>query len=153
MGFTGAPPSANADWLARSRAAVWHPCTQMKQHETLPLVPIARGAGAWLYDFDGNRYLDAVSSWWVNLFGHAHPRINAALRAQLDELDHVLLAGFTHQPVVELWRDDEFVAEAEKTRMTLNPIPGATLHKMIVEGLLMPAALKEKLKPILAPKG
>ena len=92
----------NAEWLARSRHAVWHPCTQMKQHETLPLVPIARGAGAWLYDFDGNRYLDAVSSWWVNLFGHAHPRINAALRAQLDALDHVLLAGFTHQPVVEL---------------------------------------------------
>ena len=92
----------NAEWLARSLRAVWHPCTQMKQHETLPLVPVARGAGAWLYDFDGNRYLDAVSSWWVNLFGHAHPRINAALRAQLGELDHVLLAGFTHQPVVEL---------------------------------------------------
>ena len=58
---------------------MWHPCTQMKEHETLPLVPIARGDGAWLYDFDGRRYLDAVSSWWVNLFGHANPRINAAL--------------------------------------------------------------------------
>ena len=74
----------------------------MKQHETLPLVPIARGEGAWLVDFDGNRYLDAVGSWWVNLFGHANPRINAALRAQLDTLDHVMLAGFTHAPVVEL---------------------------------------------------
>ena len=92
----------NAQWLARSRAAVWHPCTQMKQHETLPLVPIARGAGAWLYDFDGRRYLDAVSSWWVNLFGHANARINTALREQLDALDHVMLAGFTHQSVVEL---------------------------------------------------
>jgi adenosylmethionine---8-amino-7-oxononanoate aminotransferase len=92
----------NAQWLARSRAAVWHPCTQMKAHETLPLVPIARGEGAWLYDFDGRRYLDAVSSWWVNLFGHANPRINAALTAQLQELDHVMLAGFTHRPVVEL---------------------------------------------------
>ena len=92
----------NADWLARSRAAVWHPCTQMKVHETLPLVPIARGAGAWLYDFDGRRYLDAVSSWWVNLFGHANPRIGAALREQLDELEHVMLAGFTHRPVIEL---------------------------------------------------
>jgi len=92
----------NAAWLARSRAAVWHPCTQMKVHETLPLVPIARGHGAWLVDFDGRRYLDCVSSWWVNLFGHANPRINAALRAQLDELEHVLLAGFTHRPVVEL---------------------------------------------------
>jgi len=93
---------SNDSWLARSREAVWHPCTQMKVHETLPLVPIARGEGAWLTDFDGNRYLDAVSSWWVNLFGHANPRINAAVRAQLDALPHVLLAGFTHRPVVEL---------------------------------------------------
>ena len=92
----------NADWLARSRRAVWHPCTQMKVHETLPPVPIARGHGAWLYDFDGRRYLDAVSSWWVNLFGHANPRINAALTQQLSELEHVILAGFTHRPVVEL---------------------------------------------------
>jgi adenosylmethionine-8-amino-7-oxononanoate aminotransferase len=92
----------NAAWLARSRRAVWHPCTQMKVHETLPLVPIARGQGAWLYDFDGRRYLDAVSSWWVNLFGHANPRINAAVVAQLGELEHVILAGFTHRPVVEL---------------------------------------------------
>jgi adenosylmethionine-8-amino-7-oxononanoate aminotransferase len=74
----------------------------MKQHETLPLVPIARGEGAWLYDFEGNRYLDAVSSWWVNLFGHCNPRINGAIRDQLEKLEHVMLAGFTHQPVVEL---------------------------------------------------
>jgi adenosylmethionine---8-amino-7-oxononanoate aminotransferase len=92
----------NAQWLERSRRAVWHPCTQMKVHETLPLVPIARGQGAWLHDFDGRRYLDAVGSWWVNLFGHANPRINAAIAAQLAELEHVLLAGFTHRPVVEL---------------------------------------------------
>ncbi len=74
----------------------------MKQHETLPLVPIARGSGVWLYDFDGRRYLDAISSWWVNLFGHANPRINAALVTQLSELEHVILAGFTHEPVVQL---------------------------------------------------
>jgi adenosylmethionine-8-amino-7-oxononanoate aminotransferase len=92
----------NDELLRRSLAAVWHPCTQMKTHETLPLIPIARGEGAWLVDFDGNRYLDAVSSWWVNLFGHANPRINAALRDQLEKLEHVMLAGFTHQPVVEL---------------------------------------------------
>ena len=95
-------PGTNAQWLARSRAAVWHPCTQMKAHETLPLVPIARGQGAWLHDFDGHRYLDAVSSWWVNLFGHANPRINAALTAQLAQLEHVILAGFTQRSVVEL---------------------------------------------------
>jgi len=93
---------SNQEFLHRSLASVWHPCTQMKQHETLPLVPISRGEGVWLYDFDGRRYLDAVSSWWVNLFGHCNPRINAALKDQLDQLDHVMLAGFTHQPVVEL---------------------------------------------------
>jgi adenosylmethionine---8-amino-7-oxononanoate aminotransferase len=93
---------SNSDWLARSRAAVWHPCTQMKQLERLPPVPIARAQGAWLYDFDGHRYLDAVGSWWVNLLGHGHPRINAAIAAQLGELEHVMLAGFTHRPVVEL---------------------------------------------------
>jgi len=92
----------NERWLSRSRAAVWHPCTQMKLHESLPLVPIARGQGAWLIDFEGRRYLDAVSSWWVNLFGHGHPRIGAAIGAQLDEIEHVMLAGFTHAPVVEL---------------------------------------------------
>jgi adenosylmethionine-8-amino-7-oxononanoate aminotransferase len=92
----------NTDLLNRSLAAVWHPCTQMKAHETLPLVPIQRGEGVWLYDFDGKRYLDAVSSWWVNLFGHANPRINAALKDQLDRLEHVMLAGFTHEPVVRL---------------------------------------------------
>jgi adenosylmethionine-8-amino-7-oxononanoate aminotransferase len=92
----------NNELLQRSLAAVWHPCTQMKSHETLPLVPIARGEGVWLYDFEGKRYLDAVSSWWVNLFGHHNPRINEALRDQLDKLEHVLLAGFTHEPVVQL---------------------------------------------------
>ncbi|MGL6041852.1 MAG: aminotransferase class III-fold pyridoxal phosphate-dependent enzyme, partial [Deefgea sp.] len=92
----------NQTWLNRSLAAVWHPCTQMKRHETLPLIPIARGDGVWLYDMDGHRYLDAVSSWWVNLFGHNQPRIKAAITAQMDQLEHVMLAGFTHQPVVEL---------------------------------------------------
>ena len=98
---------SNTDLLQRSLAAVWHPCTQMKQHTntdagSLPLIPIARGKGAWLYDFDGKRYLDGISSWWVNLFGHCNPRINAALREQLEELEHVILAGCTHRPVVEL---------------------------------------------------
>ncbi len=93
---------SNSDWLLRSRNAVWHPCTQMKRHETLPLVPISHGQGVWLYDFDGRRYLDGVSSWWTNLFGHCNPDINAALKDQLDTLEHVMLAGFTHGPVVEL---------------------------------------------------
>jgi adenosylmethionine---8-amino-7-oxononanoate aminotransferase len=92
----------NTDLIARSLAAVWHPCTQMKHHERFPLVPVTRGEGVWLYDAEGNRYLDAVSSWWVNLFGHANPRINAALKDQLDKLEHAMLAGFTHEPAIEL---------------------------------------------------
>ena len=86
----------------RSLKTVWHPCTQMKQHESTPLIPIVRGQGVWLYDNEGRRYLDAIGSWWVNLFGHANPRINAAIRDQLDKLEHVMLAGFTHESVVEL---------------------------------------------------
>jgi adenosylmethionine-8-amino-7-oxononanoate aminotransferase len=92
----------NSNLLTRSLSAVWHPCTQMKRHETLPLVPIARGEGVWLYDPEGKRYLDTVSSWWVNLFGHCNPRINAAITDQLGKLEHVMLAGFTHEPVVLL---------------------------------------------------
>lgn len=88
--------------IARSLRSVWHPCTQMQHHETVPLIPVARGEGAWLIDTQGRRYLDAISSWWVNLFGHANPRINAALKDQLDKLEHAMLAGFTHEPVVEL---------------------------------------------------
>jgi len=92
----------NQDLLSRSLRSVWHPCTQMKQHETYPLIPIQRGEGTWLYDADGKKYLDAVSSWWVNLFGHNNPRIKQAIKQQLDTLEHVMLAGFTHEPVVAL---------------------------------------------------
>ena len=94
--------TVNQTLINRSLQSVWHPCTQMKQHENYPLIPIARGDGVWLYDTAGTRYLDAVSSWWVNLFGHNNPRIKDAIKAQLDTLEHVMLAGFTHQPVVEL---------------------------------------------------
>ncbi|MBC7573787.1 MAG: adenosylmethionine--8-amino-7-oxononanoate transaminase [Herminiimonas sp.] len=96
------PAGTDQDWVARSLASVWHPCTQMQHHETVPLVPVSHGRGAWLYDTDGRRYLDAISSWWVNLFGHANPRINTALKDQLDRLEHAMLAGFTHEPVVRL---------------------------------------------------
>jgi len=74
----------------------------MQDHESIPIVPIQRGEGVWLHDFDGNKYLDAVSSWWVNIFGHANPEINAAIKTQLDTLEHVILAGFTHEAIVEL---------------------------------------------------
>jgi adenosylmethionine-8-amino-7-oxononanoate aminotransferase len=86
----------------RSLRSVWHPCTQMKLHEAQPPIAIASASGPWLHDVSGKRYLDGVSSWWVNLFGHSHPHIKTALLDQLDRLDHVMLAGFTHAPVVEL---------------------------------------------------
>ena len=94
--------SLNAQWMQRDLAVLWHPCTQMKDHESLPLIPIRRGEGVWLEDFDGKRYLDAVSSWWVNVFGHGNSRISQRIRDQLDSLEHVMLAGFSHQPVIEL---------------------------------------------------
>ena len=92
----------NAEWMQRDLEVLWHPCTQMKDHERLPVIPIRRGKGVWLEDFEGKRYLDAVSSWWVNVFGHANPRINQRIKDQVDQLEHVILAGFTHAPVVEL---------------------------------------------------
>jgi len=92
----------NAQWMERDLAHLWHPCTQMKDHEQLPIIPIRRAKGVWLYDIEGHRYLDAISSWWVNLFGHANPRITEAISHQTRQLEHVLLAGFTHPPAVEL---------------------------------------------------
>lgn len=92
----------NADWMQRDLNVLWHPCTQMKDHERLPVIPIRRGEGVWLEDFEGKRYIDAVSSWWVNVFGHANPRINQRIKDQVDQLEHVILAGFSHQPVIEL---------------------------------------------------
>ena len=81
---------------------VWHPCTQMKDHEDFPIIPIKSGKGVWLYDTEGNKYLDAVSSWWVNIFGHANPYISQAIAEQAGSLEQVILAGFTHEPVVNL---------------------------------------------------
>lgn len=81
---------------------IWHPCTQMKDHETLPLIPIKSGKGVYLYDFEDNAYIDAISSWWVNIFGHVNEHISSKIKEQLDTLEHVLLAGFTHKPAVDL---------------------------------------------------
>ncbi|HEY0333542.1 MAG TPA: adenosylmethionine--8-amino-7-oxononanoate transaminase [Stenotrophomonas sp.] len=96
-------PSLAEAWRQRDLAVLWHPCTQMREHpDTLPLVPIARGEGAWLIGHDGQRYLDAVSSWWTNLFGHSEPRIGAAIAAQAGQLEQVMLAGFGHEPAIRL---------------------------------------------------
>ncbi|MEY4357705.1 MAG: hypothetical protein RL469_1031 [Pseudomonadota bacterium] len=103
--------ASNAALRARDLAHVWHPCTQMKDHEReLPLLPIRSARGVWLTDHDGKRYIDAISSWWVNLHGHAEPRINAAVQAQLAAAPHVMFAGLTHEPALRL--AEELVALA-----------------------------------------
>lgn len=102
----------NLEMARRDLDVVWHPCTQMKDHETIPLVPIKRGDGVYLEDFDASRYIDAISSWWVNLFGHCNPYINAQIKEQLETLEHVILAGFTHESVIRL--SERLVALAPK---------------------------------------
>ncbi|PLX69432.1 MAG: adenosylmethionine--8-amino-7-oxononanoate transaminase [Denitrovibrio sp.] len=81
---------------------IWHPCTQMKDHEKYPIIKIDHGKGIYLYDDKGTEYIDAVSSWWVNLFGHNNPRLKDAIKNQLDKLEHVIFAGLTHDPALEL---------------------------------------------------
>ena len=88
--------------VKRDLKTVWHPCTQMKDHEKIPMIPIKSGKGVWLYDYDDNKYLDAISSWWVNIFGHSNAYINSSIQKQLSTLEHVLLAGFTHEPAINL---------------------------------------------------
>ena len=90
------------NWAERSRQAVWHPCTQMQVHEEVPPRAIVAADGPWLVDDQGHRILDAVSSWWVNLFGHNFGPIRDAITDQLQRLDHIMLAGLTHPPVVAL---------------------------------------------------
>ncbi len=92
----------SASLKQRDLASIWHPCTQMKDHEFLPITPIKKAKGVWLEDFDGNRYIDAISSWWVNIFGHSNEKISEAIKQQLDVMEHVILAGFTHESVIEL---------------------------------------------------
>lgn len=92
----------NSEMMKRDLDVIWHPCTQMKDHETLPVVPVKSAKGVYLYDFEGNEYIDAVSSWWVNIFGHSNEHINNKIKNQLDTLEHVLLAGFTHEPAIDL---------------------------------------------------
>ncbi|WP_425477614.1 adenosylmethionine--8-amino-7-oxononanoate transaminase [Alkalisalibacterium limincola] len=119
-----AEANAHADaWRKRDLAVLWHPCTQMREHpDTLPLVPVRRGRGVWLEGVDGRNYLDAVSSWWVNLFGHANPRIAAAIARQAGELEHVILAGFSHEPGMALAEELLALAPREADRPPLTKV-------------------------------
>ena len=90
------------DLIQRDLKHIWHPYTQMKDCEQLPPVPVERAEGVKIYDHDGNFYYDTISSWWCNVHGHNHPDIKRAIKDQLDSFEHVLFAGFTHRPAVEL---------------------------------------------------
>ena len=92
----------NKELMQEDLKHIFHPCSQMKDYETLPLIPIKRGKGAYIEDYDGHAYLDCISSWWVNLFGHSNDYINSKINEQLQELEHVIFAGFTHKPAIDL---------------------------------------------------
>lgn len=95
-------PNSNSklNLAERDQAVIWHPYTQMKN--ALPHIPIVKGDGVYVFDEEGKRYIDAVSSWWVNIHGHAHPYIAKKVAEQLNVLEHVIFAGFTHEPAVLL---------------------------------------------------
>ncbi len=92
----------NEDLMRRDLAHIWHPCTQMKDHEAIPIIPIKRAKGVYLYDFEDRAFIDGISSWWVNLFGHSNDYINEKINEQLERLEHVIFAGFTHEQIVRL---------------------------------------------------
>ena len=92
----------NIDFMQKDLKFNWHPCTQMKDHEFLPLIPIKKAKGVYLEDFEGNKYIDSISSWWVNIFGHQNRYINKAIKKQLKKLEHIIFAGFTHKGAVKL---------------------------------------------------
>ena len=124
--LTEAPEGSAAEaaaWRSRDLAVLWHPCTQMREHpDILPLLPIARGEGPWLIGHDGRRYLDAISSWWTNLFGHAEPRIAEAIARQAHTLQHVILAGCSHAPAVELAEQLLALAPRQEGRAPLTKV-------------------------------
>lgn len=122
-GPTDAGHDAAERWRARDLAVLWHPCTQMREHpDTLPLLPVARGEGAWLIGHDGSRTLDAISSWWTNIHGHCEPRIAEAIARQARTLEHVILAGVSHAPAVELAERLLAIAPRQTGRAPLNKV-------------------------------
>ncbi|ACV64993.1 adenosylmethionine-8-amino-7-oxononanoateaminotr ansferase [Desulfofarcimen acetoxidans DSM 771] len=90
------------DYVKKDLEYIWHPCSQMKDYEKLPPIIIDHAKGVYLYDIMGNRYMDVISSWWCNLLGHCNERINEAVKEQVDRLEHVIFANFSHVPAIEL---------------------------------------------------
>ncbi len=92
----------NNELMKEDLKYIFHPCSQMKDHEKLPLIPIKKAKASYIEDFEENRYLDCISSWWVNIFGHSNDYINKRIAEQLEDLEHVIFAGFTHKPAITL---------------------------------------------------
>lgn len=90
------------EWVKKDLQYIWHPCSQMKDYETLKPIIIDRGKGVYIYDKDGKEYIDIVSSWWCNLLGHTNEKINEYLKNQVDKLEHVIFANFSHEGVITL---------------------------------------------------
>lgn len=90
------------DYVKKDLEHIWHPCSQMKDYEAFSPIVIEKGEGLYLYDIEGKKYADAVSSWWCNLFGHANPKINQAIKTQVDNLEHVIFANFSNKPAIHL---------------------------------------------------
>ncbi|CDE88688.1 TPA: adenosylmethionine--8-amino-7-oxononanoate transaminase [Candidatus Gastranaerophilales bacterium HUM_20] len=90
------------NWAEKDLKYIWHPCSQMKDYETLPPIVIEKGKGVYLYDTEGKRYVDVISSWWCNLLGHCNPHISEEIKKQADELEHVIFANFTHKQAIRL---------------------------------------------------
>lgn len=116
------------DLQERDVAKIWHPCSQMKDYEDLPPIVIDRGEGVYLYDVDGRDYIDIVSSWWCNLLGHRHPRIRAGIKAQLDRLEHVIFANFTHEPAIRLCEELQEVIPEGLTRFNFSDNGSASVE-------------------------
>lgn len=108
------------NWEKEDGKYIWHPAMQMKDNEVFPPVVVDHGKGVYLYDTHGKKYLDIISSWWCNLLGHANPEINAALKKQVDELEHVIFTNFTHKPAIELARELEEVLPKGLTKFTFH---------------------------------
>ncbi len=105
------------DLIQKDLKYIWHPFTQMKDYETDAPLVIDRGEGVYIWDINGNKYIDGISSWWVNTLGHCHPGLNEAIKRQLDKIEHVLLAGFSHAPAIELAERLVQITPPELTRV------------------------------------
>lgn len=93
---------AETNLIEKDLKYIWHPCSQMKDYETLQPMIIKRGKGIYLYDIFGKKYMDIISSWWCNLLGHCNEDINNAIKEQLNSLEHVIFANFSHEPAIKL---------------------------------------------------